>query len=87
MRLSFNDTFECCVDCVGGTDVINVMAYSPFSGGPVTIDHENVVKAYSVVPSMLGRGHTLLEPLGPVWVRHSFFVFSRFRCVDWGVDV
>jgi len=44
------------------------MAFSPFGGGPVTIDHENIVKAYSASPSMLGRGHTLLEPQGPVWV-------------------
>jgi hypothetical protein len=41
------------------------MSFSPYSGGPVTIDHENIVKAYS---SMLGRGHALLEPTGPVWV-------------------
>lgn len=50
------------------TDVINTMAFSSFGGGPVTIDHENIVKAYSASPSMLGRGHTLLEPQGPVWV-------------------
>jgi transcription factor C subunit 6 len=49
--------------------VINAMAFSPFGGGPITIDHENIVKAYSASPSMLGRGHTLLEPQGPVWVR------------------
>ncbi|KAG5650434.1 hypothetical protein H0H81_012285 [Sphagnurus paluster] len=48
-------------------DVINAMAFSPYGGGPVTIDHENIVKAYSASPSMLGRGHTLLEPQGPVW--------------------
>lgn len=33
----------------------------------MTIDHENVVKAFVASPSMLGRGHTLLEPQGPVW--------------------
>jgi hypothetical protein len=33
------------------------------------IDHDNTVKAYSVSPSTLGRGHVLLEPDGPVWVR------------------
>lgn len=43
------------------------MAYSPYGGGPVTIDHENIVKSYSASPSMLGRGHMLLEPQGPVW--------------------
>ncbi|THU84354.1 hypothetical protein K435DRAFT_733265 [Dendrothele bispora CBS 962.96] len=48
-------------------DVINTMAYPPFGGGPVTIDHENIVKAYSASPRMLGRGHMLMEPQGPVW--------------------
>lgn len=43
------------------------MSYSPYGGGPVTIDHENIVKSYSASPSMLGRGHMLLEPQGPVW--------------------
>ena len=33
------------------------------------MDHENTVKAYSASPSMLGRGHSLIEPQGPVWVR------------------
>ncbi|EPQ57805.1 hypothetical protein GLOTRDRAFT_37215, partial [Gloeophyllum trabeum ATCC 11539] len=31
------------------------------------IDHENIVKVYQTAPSMLGRGHTLIEPGGPVW--------------------
>lgn len=44
------------------------MPYSSFAGGPITIDHENIVKAYSASLSMLGRGHTLVEPNGPVWV-------------------
>jgi hypothetical protein len=35
----------------------------------LTTDHEMMVKTYSVSPSMLGRGHILLEPGGPVWVR------------------
>ncbi|ESK88790.1 hypothetical protein Moror_17124 [Moniliophthora roreri MCA 2997] len=48
-------------------DVINAMTHSPFVGGPITIDHENIVKAYSASPRMLGRGHLLLEPQGPVW--------------------
>ncbi|VDB82779.1 unnamed protein product [Peniophora sp. CBMAI 1063] len=48
-------------------DVIPCMPWSPYAGGPITIDHENAVKAYSVSPSMMGRGHLLLEPAGPVW--------------------
>ena len=51
-------------------DVVNSLAFSPFTGGPITMDHENTVKAYSASPSMLGRGHSLLEPQGPVWVRY-----------------
>lgn len=51
------------------SDVINSVTYAPFSGGPITIDHENTVKSYSAAPSMLGRGHTLLESGGPIWVR------------------
>ncbi|KAJ3763895.1 hypothetical protein EV360DRAFT_77973 [Lentinula raphanica] len=48
-------------------DVINAMSYSPYGGGPVTVDHDDSVKAYSASPKMLGRGHMLMEPLGPVW--------------------
>ncbi|KAH7924733.1 hypothetical protein BV22DRAFT_1195685 [Leucogyrophana mollusca] len=48
-------------------DVINSATYSPFAAGPIMIDHDNTVKAYTVSPSMLGRGHVLLEPDGPVW--------------------
>ncbi|EGN95833.1 hypothetical protein SERLA73DRAFT_187061 [Serpula lacrymans var. lacrymans S7.3] len=48
-------------------DVINSVTYSPYAGGPIMIDHDNSVKAYSVSPTMLGRGHVLLEPNGPVW--------------------
>jgi transcription factor C subunit 6 len=51
-----------------GLDVINSVTFASYGGGPVTIDHENTVKSYSASPSMLGRGHTLLEPSGPVWV-------------------
>ena len=45
------------------------MAYSSYTGGPITIDHESIIKTYSASPSMLGRGHTLMDPQGPVWVR------------------
>ncbi|KAI0807842.1 WD40-repeat-containing domain protein [Fomes fomentarius] len=48
-------------------DVVTAMCFSPYSGSAVTIDHENIIKAYSVSPSMLGRGHTILEPNGPIW--------------------
>lgn len=70
--------FRCCLKgvadfCTHPVDVVNTMAYSPFSGGPITIDHENIIKAYSASPSMLGRGHMLMDPQGPVWVRVAYF--------------
>ncbi|KAJ7600867.1 WD40-repeat-containing domain protein [Mycena floridula] len=69
------DGLECVTDIREGhgsimnrtRDVINTVAFSHHGGGPVTIDHENIVKSFSLSPIMLGRGHTLLEPLGPVW--------------------
>ncbi|KAJ7712442.1 hypothetical protein B0H16DRAFT_1624941 [Mycena metata] len=73
------DGLECLTDIREGhgsimnrtRDVINTMTYSPFGGGPITIDHENIVKVYSVSPSMLGRGHILMEPQGPIWSLHA----------------
>lgn len=47
---------------------MNSAVYSAFATGPIMIDHDNTVKSYSVSPSMLGRGHILMEPDGPVWV-------------------
>ena len=44
------------------------MAYAAYGAGVMTIDHDNIIKLYSVSPSMLGRGHMLFEPQGPVWV-------------------
>ncbi|TEB18204.1 hypothetical protein FA13DRAFT_1804002 [Coprinellus micaceus] len=69
------DGVECLLDLRDGRgaimnrtrDVINTLTFSPYAAGPITMDHENTVKAYAASPSMLGRGHTLLEPLGPVW--------------------
>ena len=54
------------------------------------MDHENTIKAYAASPSMLGRGHTLLEPLGPVWVRDVYLrrrnawahLPHTIKCVD-----
>ncbi|KAI6007138.1 hypothetical protein EDD15DRAFT_2395168 [Pisolithus albus] len=48
-------------------DVITTATYSVFAAGPIMIDHDNTVKAYSVSPTILGRGHILMEPDGPVW--------------------
>ncbi|RPD66548.1 hypothetical protein L226DRAFT_454990 [Lentinus tigrinus ALCF2SS1-7] len=48
-------------------DVVTTMCFSPYTGSGITIDHENIIKAYSVSPVMLGRGHTILEPNGPIW--------------------
>ncbi|KAG6370220.1 hypothetical protein JVT61DRAFT_12373 [Boletus reticuloceps] len=52
--------------------IINNATYSMFATGPIMIDHDNTVKSYSVSPSMLGRGHVLMEPDGPVWVCPTF---------------
>ncbi|KAH6902491.1 hypothetical protein BKA70DRAFT_1520930 [Coprinopsis sp. MPI-PUGE-AT-0042] len=65
------DGVECLTDVREGRgsimnrtrDVINTLTFSPFAAGPITMDHENTVKSYAASPSMLGRGHTLLEPL------------------------
>ncbi|KAL0581909.1 hypothetical protein V5O48_000139 [Marasmius crinis-equi] len=67
------DGMECMTDIREGRgvvmnrtrDVINAMTFAPYSGGTITIDHENIVKAYSASPKMLGRGHLLMEPQGP----------------------
>jgi transcription factor C subunit 6 len=57
-------------------DAINTMAYSPYLGGVITIDHENTIKSYSLSPTTLGRGHALLDPGGPVWVGLSRSLFG-----------
>ena len=46
------------------------------------MDHENTVTAYSTAEplSKLGRGHSLVEPQGPVWVpRKSIRIFKYCR--------
>ncbi|KAF9473862.1 hypothetical protein BDN70DRAFT_885457 [Pholiota conissans] len=73
------DGMECLTDIRDGRgsvmnrtrDVINALTFSPYAGGPITMDHENTVKAYSASASMLGRGHSLFEPQGPVWTVHA----------------
>ncbi|KAI0665265.1 hypothetical protein C8Q70DRAFT_903986 [Cubamyces menziesii] len=62
------DIRDMCGNVINRTrDVVTAMEFSAYTGSAVTIDHENMVKAYSVSPSMLGRGHTILEPNGPIW--------------------
>ncbi|OSD08431.1 hypothetical protein PYCCODRAFT_1455543 [Trametes coccinea BRFM310] len=48
-------------------DVVTALEFSTYTGSAVTIDHENMIKGFSVSPSMLGRGHAILEPDGPIW--------------------
>ncbi|KAF8516951.1 hypothetical protein BU17DRAFT_92339 [Hysterangium stoloniferum] len=48
-------------------DVINSIVFSHYVGGPLASDNENTIKNFGLIPSTLGRGHTLLEPSGPVW--------------------
>lgn len=47
------------------------MSYSAYTVGVVTID-QNAVKTHTVNPTMLARGHLLLETGGPVWVSSLF---------------
>ncbi|KAI0362573.1 hypothetical protein OH77DRAFT_1467456 [Trametes cingulata] len=62
------DIRDMCGNAINRTrDVVTAMEFSTYIGSAVTIDHENMIKAYSVSPSTLGRGHTVLEPNGPVW--------------------
>ena len=53
---------------MGSIDVANTVCYAPYAGGPVSVD-QGQVKATSFAPSMLNKGHTIIEPEGPVWVR------------------
>ncbi|KAL1738630.1 hypothetical protein HDZ31DRAFT_69793 [Schizophyllum fasciatum] len=60
------DSVECFMDVREGhgcamnrtRDVILTMAYAPYGAGAgvMTIDHDDIIKLYSVSPSMLGRG-------------------------------
>ncbi|KAI0373079.1 hypothetical protein BV20DRAFT_990682 [Pilatotrama ljubarskyi] len=62
------DIRDMCGNAINRTrDVVTAMEFSTYIGSAVTIDHENMIKAYSVSPTTLGRGHTVLEPNGPVW--------------------
>ncbi|CDO73671.1 hypothetical protein BN946_scf185014.g141 [Trametes cinnabarina] len=62
-------------------DVVTAMEFSTYTGSAVTIDHENMIKAYSLSPSMLGRGHTILEPNGPIWpfLEHKIYQLDYSR--------
>ena len=61
-------------------DVINSVCYSTYSGGPVSLD-QGQVKVVSLAPVMLNKGHTLLDPDGPVWV-----CGGAFGCVIQHID-
>ncbi|PIL24356.1 hypothetical protein GSI_14109 [Ganoderma sinense ZZ0214-1] len=65
---TITDVRDMCGNAMNRTrDIVTSMCYSTYAGSAVTIDHENIIKAYSIAPSMLGRGHTILEPNGPIW--------------------
>lgn len=68
------------------TDVIHSAAYSAFATGPIMVDHDNTVKSYSVSPSMLGRGHILMEPDGPVWVGFWCLAAHTIRLINYPVE-
>ena len=48
-------------------DAINTVCFSTYGGGPISID-QGLVKAISFSPVLLNKGHTILDPDGPVWV-------------------
>ncbi|KAJ3559407.1 hypothetical protein NM688_g374 [Phlebia brevispora] len=51
-------------------DVINSVCYSPYYGGSISLD-QGQVKAESLAPVMLNKGHALLDPDGPTWSLHA----------------
>ncbi|KIJ44255.1 hypothetical protein M422DRAFT_228294 [Sphaerobolus stellatus SS14] len=48
-------------------DVSNSISFSHHVGGSLISDNENMLKNFSLIPSMLGRGHIIIEPCGPIW--------------------
>lgn len=72
------------------SDVAYDIASGPYVGGALAIEHENVLKAFSMHADIFGRGHTVSETGGPVWVRPSFggaqllelIVLSSTECLD-----
>ncbi|KAH8117283.1 WD40-repeat-containing domain protein [Phellopilus nigrolimitatus] len=66
------DLREGCGNIVNRTrDVVLAMSFAPYAVGIITIDLENVVKTFTLSPSILARGHLLLEAGGPIWSLHS----------------
>ena len=57
-------------------DVLNSVCYSAYGGGLITVD-QGYLKAISLSPTMLNKGHTILDPEGPVWVDNSSPVVQR----------
>jgi transcription factor C subunit 6 len=55
------------------------IASGPYVGGALAVEHENVLKAFSVRADVLGRGHTVSETGGPIWVRRRSGATSASR--------
>lgn len=47
-------------------DTINTARFSTYCGGVLSVD-QGLLKAISVSPMLLNKGHTLLDPDGPIW--------------------
>lgn len=62
-------------------DAVHSMSYSAYTVGVVTID-QNAVKTHTVNPTMLARGHLLLETGGPVWVSSRIFLITVWGTVN-----
>lgn len=57
--------------------MINSIGFSHHVGGFLASDNENTVKDFGLTPLLLGRGHSLIDLDGPVWVSHVLPVFNR----------
>ncbi|GJE90687.1 hypothetical protein PsYK624_068310 [Phanerochaete sordida] len=47
-------------------DAINLVRFSTYCGGHISVD-QGYLKAISLSPVLLNKGHTILDPEGPVW--------------------
>ena len=68
-----------CLSCP--LDVVYSVTYSKFATGVVSTDLDFTVKSFFLTPSMLGRGHIVMEAGGPVWVNMSYQLFRLEHAV------
>jgi transcription factor C subunit 6 len=54
--------------CITFPDLVSGLTYSTYSLSFGAVGNDSTVKGFSVSPALLGRGNTILEPEGFVWV-------------------